>query len=101
MKTKEISEKNSYHCMELCFASEGKVTSLQNQCMSLPRVVVCEELSKPLSGKYEKIDHRLIDDPESLFPRQHHVDHAQVMVRVLVADVNCLQASEHLLLVEL
>ena len=87
--------------MELSFASEGKVTSLQDQCMSLPRVVVCEEFSKPLSCKDEEIEHRLIDDPESLLPRQHHVDHAQVVVRVLVADVNCLQASEHLLLVEL
>ena len=60
---------------------------------SLPRVVVSEELSKPLGGEDEQTENRLIGDPESLLPRQHHVDHAQVVIRVLVADIDRLQTS--------
>ena len=60
---------------------------------NLPRVVVREELSKPLGGKDEQTENRLTGDPESLLPRQHHVDHAQVVICVLVADIDRLQTS--------
>ena len=63
---------------------------------NLPRVVVREKLSEPLGGKDEQTENRLIGDLESLLPRQHHVDHSQVMICVLVADINSLQTSQHL-----
>ena len=59
-------------------------------------MVICEELGKSLGGEDEKTEYRLIGDSESLFPRQHHIDHAQVVICVLVADINRLQTSEHL-----
>ena len=75
------------------FAREA-IHVLQNVIKTnLPRVVVREELSKPLGGKDEQTENRLTGDPESLLPRQHHVDHAQVMICVLVADIDRLQTS--------
>ena len=59
-------------------------------------MVVGEELSKPLGGKDKQREDRLIDNFESLLPRQHHVDHAQVMIRMLVADIDRFQTSQHL-----
>ena len=85
-------------CKFVCFCKGSN--SAHHSCdpisklkTNLPRVVVSEELSKPLGGKDEQTENRLIGDPESLLPRQHHVDHAQVMICVLVADIDRLQTS--------
>ena len=58
------------------------------QLKKIPRVVVGEELSKPLGGKDKQREDRLIGNFESLLPLQHHVDHAQVMIRMLVTDID-------------
>ena len=59
-------------------------------------MIVGEKLCQSFSCNNNEVVHRLINSLEGLFPRQHHVDHAQVVVRVLVADVNSLQTSQHL-----
>ena len=62
----------------------------------LPSMIVGEKLCQSFSGNNQEVVHRPTNSLEGLFPRQHHVDHAQVVVRVLVADVNSLQTSQHL-----
>ena len=63
---------------------------------NLPRVIISEKLSKPLGGNDEKTVDRLIGNSESFLPCQHHIDHAQVMIGVLMADINGLQTAQHL-----